>query len=62
MKKPLAARSEYAKWAAKSYRNAANLIEAGKFEQATENLKLGTECLTHLLTEMAALLKTPKAR
>ncbi len=62
MKKPLAARSEYAKWAAKSYRNVANLIEAGDFEKATEHLKLGTECFTHLLTEMAAILKPKKAR
>lgn len=62
MKKSLVARSEYAKTAASAYRNAANLVEAGEFEKATEHLKLGNECLTVLAMEIKVILQKRRKR
>ncbi len=57
---PILAKSTYVKVAAKSLRNAANLLDRGDFEEAGKEVKLASSRLDHLEIQIAAMLKKPR--
>jgi hypothetical protein len=60
--RPLTARSAYATEAARSLRNAANHILAGRFEEAAHCTAAAGQCLTWLERHVKKVLERPTAR